>query len=57
MKRILLPALIVYALSAGVTFAALSMVSSSDGSSLINPAAVQQTAVPIADPNAHCSCS
>lgn len=52
MKRILLPALIVYALSAGVTFAALSMVSSGEGSSLINPAAVQQTEVPKADPNA-----
>jgi hypothetical protein len=51
MKRLLVPALIVYLLSAGVTFAGLSMLSNVPGSGLINPSDIQQAAVPTADPS------
>ena len=51
MKRLLVPAIIVYLLSAGITFAGLSMVSKNSSGGLINPADIQQTAVPTADPS------
>lgn len=51
MKRLLVPVIIVYLLSAGITFAGLSMVSKNGSGGLINPADIQQTAVPKADPS------
>ncbi|MBI5151374.1 MAG: DUF3048 domain-containing protein [Candidatus Pacebacteria bacterium] len=51
MKRVILPALLAYLISAAGTFAVFSMVSGDSSSSLINPAQIEQTAVPTADPS------
>ncbi|HKY73703.1 MAG TPA: DUF3048 domain-containing protein [Patescibacteria group bacterium] len=54
MKRILMPAVVVYLLSAASTFAVLSMISG-EGGPLINPAEIQQSEVPKADTTARLS--
>lgn len=51
MKRVVLPALLAYLISAAGTFAVFSMVSGGSSSGLINPAQIEQTAVPTADPS------